>query len=99
MKITGINPYVLVSAVRARALKSGCRKPLPVLVRVNGAPKANPWRVNMVPTGRGSFYLYLHGDLRRASKTDVGDRLQIELASTPGTAAGHRLCHPGSRRR
>jgi hypothetical protein len=80
MKIIGVNPYVLVSIARAKALKPGWRKPMPVLVRVNGSPKAKPWRINMMPRGNGSFYLYLHGEVRKASKTAVGDRVAIEVA-------------------
>jgi hypothetical protein len=80
IKILGINPYVHVSAARARAIKPGWRKPLPVLVRVNGQPKAKPWRINMIPIGNGAFYLYLHGDVRRASNTRVGDRVRVEIA-------------------
>lgn len=34
----------------------------------------------MMPKGDGSFYLYLHGDVRRASQTKVGDRVAVELA-------------------
>ncbi|MFI5233604.1 MAG: YdeI/OmpD-associated family protein [Gemmatimonadales bacterium] len=79
MAIRGINPYVLVSAVRAKRLKAGWRKPLPVLVRVNGHPKAKPWRINMMPVGDGSFYLYLHESVRRASKTGVGDTVRVEI--------------------
>src|SRR6266508_2330148 len=33
----------------------------------------------MMPVGNGSFYLYLHGDVRRASGTKVGDRVQVEV--------------------
>jgi hypothetical protein len=73
-----INPYVLVSAARAKSIKPGWRKPLPVLVRINGKP-AVPWRINMMPVGDGSFYLYLHGDVRRASSTKVGDRVRVEV--------------------
>jgi len=62
------NPYILVSAARAKALKEGWKKPLPVLVRINGQPE-KAWRINMMPIGNGSFYLYLHGDVRKASKT------------------------------
>jgi hypothetical protein len=80
MKITGVNPYVLVSAARAKALKPGWRKPMPVLVRINGAPKAKPWRINMMPSGKGWFYLYLHGSVRAASNTGVGDRVDVEVA-------------------
>ena len=79
MRILGINPYVLVSAARARAIKPGWRKPLPVLVRLNGQPKKKPWRINMMPIGNGSFYLYLHGDVRRASQTAVGDSVRVEI--------------------
>ena len=73
------NPYVLVSAERAKALRKGWRKPMPVLVQVNGKP-AEPWRINMMPIGDGSFYLYLHGDVRRASRTKVGDEVTVEVA-------------------
>jgi hypothetical protein len=51
---------------------------MPVLVHVNGEPD-DPWHINMMPVGDGSFYLYLHGDLRQASKTKVGDRITIDL--------------------
>ena len=33
-----------------------------------------------MPVGDGSFYLYLHGDVRRASGTKVGDRVRVEVA-------------------
>jgi len=33
----------------------------------------------MMPVGDGSFYLYLHGDIRRASSTAVGDRVRVEI--------------------
>jgi hypothetical protein len=78
IKIRGVNPYVLVSAVRAQAIKPGWRKPLPVLVRFNAKP-AIAWRINMMPVGDGSFYLYLHGDVRKASGTTVGDRVRVEI--------------------
>jgi hypothetical protein len=79
MKIRDGNPYVAVSAQRARSLQPGWRKALPVLVRINGKP-AKPWRINMMPAGDGSFYLYLHGDVRKASSTTVGDRVRVEIA-------------------
>jgi hypothetical protein len=78
IRTRGINPYVLVGAARATTIKSGWRKPMPVLVRVNGRPD-HPWRTNMMPVGRGAFYLYLHGDIRRVSQTSVGDRVRIEI--------------------
>lgn len=76
--LQGINPYVLVSAARARAIRPEWRKPLPVLVRVNGKPE-QAWRINMMPVGDGSFYLYLHETVRTASGTSVGDRVRVEL--------------------
>jgi hypothetical protein len=82
IKIRGVNPFILVSAFRANAIKPGWRKPLPVLVRINGKP-ADPWRINMMPAGDGSFYLYLHGDVRKASGTAVGDRVRAEIAFDP----------------
>lgn len=78
IKIIGVNPYVTVSATRAKAIRPNWRKPMPVLVRINGHPK-EAWRINMMPKGDGSFYLYLHGHVRNASGTKVGDRVSVEL--------------------
>lgn len=78
IEIRGINPFVLVSARRAKTIKPGWRKPLPVLVRLNGKP-AKAWRINMMPVGDGSFYLYLQGAIRKASGTTVGDRVHVEV--------------------
>ncbi len=78
IKILGVNPYVLVSAERALQIKSGWRKPMPVLFRINGRPKT-PWQINLMPIGSGSFYLYLHGDVRKASGTKVGDKVSVEV--------------------
>src|SRR5665213_789123 len=77
VKIFGVNPYVIVSAARAAKLRSG-RKAMPVLVRINREP-TKPWRINLMPRGDGSFYLYLHGTVRKASQTKVGDRVEVEL--------------------
>lgn len=79
IKIRGINPYVHVSAAHANQLQKGWRKPLPVSVRINGQPN-KPWRINMMPAGDGSFYLYLHDTVRKASKTAVGDRVIVQLS-------------------
>jgi hypothetical protein len=73
------NPFVYVSAARVRTIKPGWRKPLPVLVRINSRPREKPWRINMMPIGTGAFYLYLHGDIRGASRTKVGDRVRVEV--------------------
>lgn len=80
IEIVGINPFVRVGARRASALKPGWRRPLPVLVRINGEPRDKPWRINLMPMGTGEFYLYLHGDVRRASRTQVGDRVRVAVA-------------------
>jgi len=33
----------------------------------------------MMPKGDGSFYLYLHGDVRKSSTTKVGDTVEVEV--------------------
>jgi hypothetical protein len=78
IEINNINPYVLISATRAARIRKSWRKPLPVCVRVNGQPKKR-WKINLMPVGDGSFYLYLHGDIRKASGTHVGQRVTVEL--------------------
>ncbi|SEH63406.1 Bacteriocin-protection, YdeI or OmpD-Associated [Rheinheimera pacifica] len=85
--IRGINPYVLVSGELAKQLKEQWRKPLPVLVQVNGQPEP-PWRINMMPVGDGSFYLYLHADVLNASGTGVGDVVQVALQFDAGYVPG-----------
>lgn len=72
------NPYVLVSTERATSLQKDWHKPMPVLVQINGQPDP-AWRINMMPIGDGSFYLYLHGDVRKASDTKVGDTVQVDV--------------------
>ena len=78
IEINNINPYVLVSAKRAARIRKDWRRPLPVRVRVNGRPE-KPWRINLMPVGDASFYLYLHGDVRKASGTKAGDSVTVEL--------------------
>ncbi len=72
------NPYVHVSAVQAQELISDWKRPMPVLVQINGAPTP-PWRINMMPIGNGDYYLYLHGDVRKASNTKVGDMVTVDV--------------------
>lgn len=79
IEIIGINPYVLVDKDRAQQLQADWKKPMPVLVQINGQPNL-PWRVNMMPVGDGSFYLYLYGDVRKVSDTKVGDTVQVDLS-------------------
>jgi hypothetical protein len=92
IQIDKINPFVLVAAGRAKRLKSGWKKPMPVLVQVNGEPNP-PWRINMMPVGDGSFYLYLHGAVRKASATKVGDRVEISVTFDENYRGGpmHRM--------
>jgi hypothetical protein len=78
IKLQGINPYVMVSAARARQIKADWKKPIPVLVQVNGKPDP-AWQVNMMPAGDGSFYLYLDGVVRKASGTGLGDMVEVSL--------------------
>jgi hypothetical protein len=78
IEIRGINPYVLVSAERAQQVRPGWRKPMPVLVRLNGGDPA--WPINMMPTGDGGFFLYLDGRLRQRAGVDVGDVVAVSLA-------------------
>ena len=91
IKIRGVNPFILVSAARANAIKPGWRRPLPVLMRINGEP-AKAGRINMMPVGDGSFYLYLHGDVRKASGTVVGDGVRVEIDFDPSYRNGPQ--HP-----
>jgi hypothetical protein len=79
IKIRDANPYLRVSKSRAAEIRPGWRKPLPVRVRINGKPK-QAFRINMMPAGDGSFYLYLHGAVREASATKVGDRVTAEVS-------------------
>ena len=85
--IHGVNPYVLVTSTRAAKLKPDWRKPMPVLIRVNGKPD-DPWSINMMPVGDGSFRLYLHGEVRKASHTGVGDRVRVEIRFDSGYKNG-----------
>lgn len=79
VRIRGINPFILIGWVYANALRPGWRKPLPVLLRINGKPAA-PVRTNMMPAGDGNFYLYLNGIVRAAAGVGVGDRVRAEIA-------------------
>jgi hypothetical protein len=78
IEIQGANPFVRVTSSQASSVKPGWRKPLPVLVCING-DSATAWRSNMMPDGNGNFYLYLHGNMRKASDTKVGDRVRVEI--------------------
>lgn len=60
---------------------------MPVLFRIDGAPNP-PARVNLMPAGGGSFYLYLNELVRRASDTKVGDLVQVEVEFDPTYRGG-----------
>jgi hypothetical protein len=72
------NPYILVSNDQATTLHPDWHKPMPVIIQVNKQP-TEPWHINMMPAGNGDFYLYLHGDVRKASGTKVGDEVAVEI--------------------
>ena len=78
IEIRGVNPYIAVSPARAAKIKPGWRRSLPVLVRIDGAP-ATYWRINLMPDGRGGFYLYLNGNVRKETSAEVGDRVRAEI--------------------
>ena len=87
IQIRGINPYIRVDADLANRLKANWRKPLPVAIRINGQPE-EPWRINMMPAGDGSFYLYLHESVRKASGTGVGDSVTVQISFDPDYRSG-----------
>lgn len=78
IQIRGINPYIAIGASQAADLKAGWRKPLPVLLRINGRP-SDACRTNMMPAGDGGFYLYLNGQVRSEAGVKVGDLVHVEL--------------------
>jgi Bacteriocin-protection, YdeI or OmpD-Associated/Domain of unknown function (DUF1905) len=49
-------------------------------LRAHQRQTGQAWRINMMPVGDGSFYLYLHGNVRKASGTAVGQRVRVEIA-------------------
>jgi hypothetical protein len=91
IKIRDGNPYIPISPDQAAKIKPGWRKPLPVLVQINGQPD-QPWRINLMPVGDGGFYLYLHGDVRKSSNTKVGDCVTVEVSFDPAYQSGPQ--HP-----
>lgn len=78
IRIRGVNPYIFVSRARVRTIREDWRGPLPVIVRLNGR-RFLSWRTNMMSAGDGNYYLYLHGTIRRATETGVGDRVRVEI--------------------
>ncbi|WP_395022523.1 YdeI/OmpD-associated family protein [Dongia sp.] len=87
IEIRGINPYVLVSATRAAHLAKDWRGPMPVLVQVNGRPEL-PHRINLMPAGDGSFFLYLDATVRKAAAIKVGDTVRVGVDFNPDYRGG-----------
>ncbi len=80
---------------RSRAgTQTGWRKPLPVLLRINGKPDAQ-CRTNMMPAGDGSFYLYLNGDVRAQAGVSVGDRVRVQIEFDATYRSGPQHSMPG----
>jgi hypothetical protein len=50
---------------------------MPVLVAINDLLQT--WSTNMMPTGDGNFFLYLHGGMRKASRVVVGDTVRLTI--------------------
>jgi hypothetical protein len=98
IKIRDINPYLRVSARHAIALKPDWKRPMPVLVTINGRP-APPARVNLMPAGDGTFYLYLNGPIRTASATAVGDRVTASVSFDARYRGGPTHAMPRALRR
>lgn len=48
----------------------------------------------MMPTGTGAFYLYLHGSVRRTSKTKVGDMVSVEVEFDSAYRGGPAVMPP-----
>ena len=78
IRLSGINPYVMVEADIAERLKPGWRKPMPVTARLDGYPRQG-WHINLMPVGDGRFTLYLNADVRKEAVAMVGDTVDIEL--------------------
>jgi len=97
IKLRDINPYLVVSTRHAIALKPGWKRPMPVLVTINGQPSP-PARVNLMPVGDGTFYLYLNGPIRTASATAVGDRVRALVSFDASYRGGPTHPMPASLR-
>jgi Domain of unknown function (DUF1905)/Bacteriocin-protection, YdeI or OmpD-Associated len=78
IRLVGVNPYVAVSAEQATLLRPNWRGPMPVILTINDQSD-DPWRTNMMPNGQGGYLLYLHGQMRAFSGTNVGDVVTIGL--------------------
>lgn len=73
------NPYIHITKAQVTSIKDNWKKPIPVLVKINGKPTP-PWHINLMPMGNGDFYLYLHNDIRKTSETKVGDTVTVDVS-------------------
>jgi hypothetical protein len=94
IELRGVNPYVLITRDQAALIRPGWKRPLPVLVRIDGKPD-EPWPINLMPAGDGGFYLYLNGEVRAASGTKVGDRVAVDVEFDAEYRGGPQAPMPG----
>jgi hypothetical protein len=87
VEIKGINPYVLVTAEGAARLRAEWRRPMPVRFQLDGKP-VPPARINMMPSGDGSFFLYLNADVRKTAGAQVGDLVTVTIEFDHGYRSG-----------
>ena len=78
IEVFGVNQYVTVSAEEASRLKAGWRGPMPVSYQVEGR-SSRTWHIGMMPTGGGSYRLYLNGEVRKATELAVGDMVSLRV--------------------
>src|SRR5258708_19863215 len=80
IEIDKINPYVRGRPELAVRLRPNWRRPMPVRIQVNGKPDI-PLRINLMPVGDGSFFLYLHCQGPKDLGTSLAPLLTLTLES------------------
>lgn len=78
IEMHGINPCILIKPGQAALLRPDWRGPMPVRVQVNDKPEI-PWRINLMPRRDGGFRLYLAQTVRDASRTRVGELVDVRI--------------------
>jgi hypothetical protein len=78
IELLGVNPFVWVRSTVLSELGRTGRGPLPVVFWAPDAPETT-WHTNLMPSGEGDFRLYLNGVVRAATRTVVGDHLELEI--------------------
>jgi Bacteriocin-protection, YdeI or OmpD-Associated/Domain of unknown function (DUF1905) len=69
----GINPCVDAPPEAGQIFKK--RGFIPIAGLING----ESYRATLVPQGSGRHRLYLNGEIRKATRTDVGNMIKVEL--------------------